>query len=120
MNFLWVFLGGGLGSVCRYGISRMLSGYSFTFPWATFAANILACALLGFLVAMNARGLLKPSLQYLLMTGFCGGFSTFSTFSYESLVLLQNGQLSYALWNILLSCLLGLIAVYLGLKLGGI
>ena len=120
MSFLWVFLGGGLGSVCRYGVARLLAGQHLSFPWATFAANLLACMLLGLLVALNARGMLRPNIQYMLMTGFCGGFSTFSTFSYESYVLIQNGQLNYALGNILLSCLLGLLAVYLGLKLGGL
>lgn len=119
MAFFWVFLGGGLGSISRYGIARGLGPQHFSFPWATFVANLLACFLLGFLVALHAKGLLKAHLPYLLMTGFCGGFSTFSTFAYESFLLLQNGQTSMAFLNILGSCLLGLAGIYLGLRLGG-
>ncbi len=120
MSFFWVFLGGGLGSICRYGIAKLLANQAYTFPWATLLANILACIILGYLVAMNAKGLLKPSMQYLLMTGFCGGFSTFSTFAYENFALLENGMTNHAIGNIALSLLLGLGGIYLGLKLGGL
>ncbi|HKK76847.1 MAG TPA: fluoride efflux transporter CrcB [Saprospiraceae bacterium] len=119
MAFFWVFMGGGLGSICRYGIARGLGPQHFSFPWATFAANLLACAILGFLVALNAKGLLKSHLPYLLMTGFCGGFSTFSTFAYESFLLFQNGQTAMAFANMLGSFILGLLGIYLGLRLGG-
>ncbi|MEO0339292.1 MAG: fluoride efflux transporter CrcB [Bacteroidota bacterium] len=120
MSFFWVFLGGGLGSVCRYGIAKLLAHHEFTFPWATLIANILACIILGLLVALNAKGVLKPNLQYLLMTGFCGGFSTFSTFAYENFQLLENGMTNYAIGNIAISLILGLGGIYLGLKLGGL
>ena len=119
MNFFWVFLGGGLGSVCRYGIAKWIKPDHLIFPWATFLANFLACIALGLLVAMNSKGLLKPNLQYALMTGFCGGFSTFSTFAYESLILFQNGQITYAFANMLGSFLMGIVGLYLGLRLGG-
>lgn len=118
MAFFWVFIGGGLGSICRYAIARGLGPQHFTFPWATFLANLLSCILLGFLVALQAKGLVKNHLPYLLMTGFCGGFSTFSTFAYESFVLLQNGQTGAAIGNMVGSFLVGLAGIYFGLRLG--
>lgn len=120
MAYFWVFLGGGLGSIFRYGIAKQLSPAQLNWPWATFIANLLACLILGFLVALNAKGLLKSNLQYLLMTGFCGGFSTFSTFAYESFILFQNGQPTAAFLNIIGSFVFGLIGLYLGMKLGGL
>jgi CrcB protein len=119
MAFFWVFIGGGLGSISRYGIARLLGPQHFSFPWATFLANLLACLILGFLVALNAKGVLKTHLPYLLMTGFCGGFSTFSTFAYESFVLFQSGHSGMAFANIIGSFLVGLAGIYLGLRLGG-
>lgn len=88
-----VFLGGGLGSVVRYGIARALPATS-GFPWATFTANSLSGlvlgAVLGILLASPAPG--GDRWRLLLVTGFCGGFSTFSTFSNDGLAMLQSGQ----------------------------
>lgn len=119
MAFFWVFIGGGLGSISRYGIARLMGPQHYSFPWATILANLLACLILGFLVALNAKGQLRPNLPFLLMTGFCGGFSTFSTFAYESFFLFQNGQTGAAFINIIGSFLIGLAGIYLGLRLGG-
>ncbi|MEM6380454.1 MAG: fluoride efflux transporter CrcB [Bacteroidota bacterium] len=120
MTYFWVFLGGGIGSIFRYGIAKQINTESFSWPWATFIANLLACLCLGVLVALNAKGILKGNLPVLLMTGFCGGFSTFSTFAYESLVLFQNGQPQAAFMNIFGSVIFGIFGLYLGLKLGGL
>lgn len=120
MTYFWVFLGGGLGSMLRYGIAKQINTESWSWPWATFLANLLACLCLGVLVALNSKGILKGNLPVLLMTGFCGGFSTFSTFAYESLVLFQNGQTQAALLNIFGSLIFGMLGLYLGIKLGGL
>lgn len=116
MNFLFVFLGGGLGSICRYGIALLLKPYTFQFPYATFCANVLSGILIGFLMA---KGQVMQSPQKLLwMTGFCGGFSTFSTFSAETFQLFQSGNTLYAIVNIVGSILVCLLAIAFGLKLG--
>lgn len=119
LNYVLVFIGGGLGSICRYGISHLLQSYKTTFPLATFFANILACLILGYLIGMNLKGGLAHPHRFLLMTGFCGGFSTFSTFSSETLLLLQQGEFFYGMLNIFLSLVICLICVYVGMKMAG-
>ncbi len=116
-NFLLIFLGGGLGSLCRWGIAASIRNYTITFPLGTFLANFISCFILGMLIAYSFKGNLSPTYRALLMTGFCGGFSTFSTFSAESLHLLQVGQINLAFVNIAGSITVGLLSVWLGMKL---
>jgi len=117
MQIIWVFLGGGLGSLCRYGIARWLSGYALTFPWATLVANVLACVVLGFLIGLDLQNKASTPIRLLFMTGFCGGFSTFSTFTAETFQLFELGHTMQAFGNIVGSVLLCLLAVFIGLKL---
>lgn len=117
MNLVWVFVGGGLGSSCRYGIARLLAHYNLDFPIATFLANIISCVILGYLVGLTLKEGLSENMKLLLMTGFCGGFSTFSTYSSESFQLLQNGNIAIALLYIGLSIVVCLICIWLGIKL---
>ena len=112
-----VFLGGGLGSVCRYGIAHWLRRYEFVFPLATLCANLLSCILLGALVGLSLRQAASHPHRYLWMVGFCGGFSTFSTFTHETYALLQNGQTTYAILNVAVSLLICLLGIWLGLML---
>lgn len=118
MLYVWVFLGGGLGSVCRYGIAEGLKPYQANFPLGTLVANLLACLLLGFLSVYAAEGYLSEKQRLLWATGFCGGFSTFSTFAQESFNLGSAGAWGLALLNVLGSLVLGLVGVYWGLQLG--
>ena len=115
--YLLVFAGGGLGSICRYGIARYLENHDLTFPLATFIANAISCIILGVLIGMNLKETMHAHYRFLLMTGFCGGFSTFSTFSGETLLLIQSGSFFHAFSNIGLSLLVCLFCIYLGLKL---
>ena len=117
MNYLLVFIGGGLGSICRYWISVLLKNQNFIFPWATFVANAFSCIVLGALVGWSLKNGANDFQKYLLMIGFCGGFSTFSTFSNETFQLLQSGNLLYAFGNILLSLVVCLICIFIGIKM---
>lgn len=118
MNFILVFIGGGLGSICRYGISLMMKSHGYIFPLATLAANALSCIILGALVGATLKnGDASDVQKYLLMTGFCGGFSTFSTFTNETFQLFQNGNLMYAFGNIFLSLMICLLCIFIGVRL---
>ncbi len=116
-SFLAVFIGGGLGSICRYGIARILQPFEFVFPWATFVANLISCIVLGGLIGWFMKNATQDAIKLLWLTGFCGGFSTFSTFTYETYALLQEGNYFYACTNICLSLLVCLVGIWLGLKL---
>ena len=118
MIYLAIFLGGGLGSLLRYGTTKVANSmFHNILPIGTIISNILACLLLGiFLVALKNQ--LKESvfLTNFLVIGLCGGYSTFSTFSNETIVLFQNGDWIYALLNILISLSACLVILYLVLK----
>ena len=116
MNALWVFIGGGLGSLLRYGIS--LAGWRFGwfqhgFPWATLLANLLACVAMASLLLWAPTQSSTSTWRLLGMVGFCGGLSTFSTFSLENYQLLQQGAWSALLMNILLNTL-GCLLIFWG------
>jgi CrcB protein len=115
LNWLAVFLGGGLGSLCRYGISQYIN--SSAFPWATLIANGLACLVLGLAIGYSSRLGWAAPWKLLAATGFCGGFSTFSTFAKEAFDLAEQGIPWFALAYVLLSLLVGLLALYVGLFL---
>lgn len=88
-NLLLVALGGALGSVGRYLFSRWMTG---TFPWGTLTVNLLGSLLIGLLTGLVAKGSLSPEMKLLLVTGFCGGFTTFSTFANESFSMMKAGD----------------------------
>lgn len=115
MTYLWVFVGGGLGSLCRFGLGQWLNR-SGSYPWGTLLANGLACIILGTLVAYASKQSLSTEVRLLLMTGFCGGFSTFSTFSNELLQMLRQTDYVSALSYLLMSLLFGLLAIWLGMR----
>ncbi len=118
-NLLFVGIGGGAGSIARYLISLLTHKYyQNTFPLATFIVNIIGCLLIGFLLGVFSKNFPgSPELKLLLISGFCGGLTTFSAFSSENMVLLQNGHIITALSYILFSITLGLAAVFTGLAL---
>ncbi|MEN9919398.1 MAG: fluoride efflux transporter CrcB [Bacteroidota bacterium] len=115
-QILLVGLGGGCGSVFRYLTSLCVTNYYVgKFPLSTFVANILGCILIGFLIGASDRyAVLNSDMRLLLITGFCGGYTTFSTFSSENLALFSNGFYFTLVIYIVLSIILGLLAVYLG------
>ncbi|MBX7095166.1 MAG: fluoride efflux transporter CrcB [Flavobacteriales bacterium] len=113
MNLLMVFIGGGAGSVLRYLLSGQIqSWWNSKFPLGTLLVNVLAGIIL-ILVALFLKSKNSESLYLLLATGFCGGLSTFSTFSYENLQLIQSGNSLMALLNIVISVAAGLLSMYI-------
>lgn len=112
---LFIFLGGGLGSVLRFLISSYTQKWwkINTFPFGTFLVNVLGCFLIGYLSSY----LKVDHHRFLFITGFCGAFTTFSTFSLESFQLYQQGEILILLSYIILSIIIGLIAIYWGLHI---
>ena len=109
-----VFLGGGAGSLCRYAISSWLTHIDGVMPWATLSANVAACLILGLLIRYNVDHTMQSSAWLLLATGFCGGFSTFSTFAGELVSYLQQGDMLLACGYLLTSVLMGIAAIFVG------
>ncbi len=126
LNILYVFLGGGVGSVLRYLVSLVWKHCqdccsccaSTAFPWPTLVVNVLGCFLIGLFYQFSSVWGLSPSARLLLTTGLCGGFTTFSTFSYEGLTLLRSGLYGTFVLYFLLSLLLGLVAVSIPVCMG--
>lgn len=115
-NLLLVGFGGGVGSMLRYLCQKWISeSYQNTFPLGTFLVNISGCFLIGVLYALGERSnLLSPQLRFLLITGLCGGYTTFSTFAFENFSLLRIGDMSNFLLNVIGSIVTGIIAVFIG------
>lgn len=113
-----VFIGGGLGSVLRFIFGKFLNSSENGIPYGTFAANIIGSLLIGIILGMAAKNDTLTSNQTLLLaTGFCGGFTTFSTFAYENHVFLKSGDFtSFAIYTIA-SFIIGFLAVFFGMYL---
>ena len=118
-NIFLVLLGGGIGSVVRYLLSYFLTRNSTTqFPWATFITNGLGCLLIGLLFGyIQKNNVQNETLKLLLITGFCGGFTTFSTFSLENIQFIQNQNYNLALLYTISSIFIGFLGVLIGFKL---
>ena len=116
-NIILVGVGGFLGSVFRYLVTILVARqFTTSFPLGTLTVNIVGCFLIGILFALSEKGnLLTPEWRIFLTTGFCGGFTTFSTFSYESIRLLQDGEILYLSLNVIVSVVIGFASTYLGM-----
>lgn len=114
MNWLLVFLGGGLGSLSRYGISEWMRAHvKNAFPLATLCSNLISCLVMGITLAYLAQRQEAPAaIRIFLVVGFCGGFSTFSTFSFETMELFRSGNVVVAAINILISVLSCMLILY--------
>jgi CrcB protein len=115
-NILLVLAGSAAGGSARYITSMLIQSKNNTsFPMGTFAINILGCFIIGMVYAVAARNATTGSdIKLLLATGFCGGFTTFSAFAFENLELFKSGQQLTALIYIIISVVLGILAVVLG------
>ncbi len=118
MNILYVALGGALGSTLRYLLSKWVDGSTNdAYPFGTFTVNIIGCLLIGALSALVSKSTLSLEMRLLLVTGFCGGFTTFSTFANESLSLMRTQDWLTFIVYVTLSLWLGIGAVWLGNKI---
>lgn len=114
-EFLLVGIGGMIGSMARYAASLLLPALSF--PLATFVVNILGCLIIGIVFGYTQQGNINPALRLLLATGICGGFTTFSTFSAETLLLLRDGNILLAMLYVGGSLSAGIFCTWLGMRL---
>ncbi len=118
LNYLLVALGGALGSIARFWASGVLANrFGEAFPWGTLLVNVSGSFLIGLFATLTApegRWLVGPAGRTFFMTGFCGGYTTFSSFSLQTLSLAEDGEWLYACGNVLLSVVLCLLGVWLG------
>ena len=113
-----VFIGGGFGSVLRYIIGKWLNNTENGIPYGTFAANILGSLLIGIILGYTSKNeTISQNTTLLLATGFCGGFTTFSTFAYESHVFLKSGDFTTFAFYTIASFAIGFLAVFAGMYL---
>jgi fluoride exporter len=119
MTAIYIFIGGGLGAVFRYLIGRV-STFVFdqNFPISTLVANFLACIIVGgFMYGLGDGKWMGFNLKPLIIVGFCGGLSTFSTFSFETIELIKSQHIMLAVFNVILSVLMCLLVLYFFSKL---
>ena len=122
LNSLVVAIGGALGSLARYWVAELFAAWGMSaFPWATLAANVSGSLLIGLIASLtgpDGRMLVAPETRLFWMVGICGGYTTFSSFSLQTLTLAQTGDWPRAGLNVALSLLLCLAAVAAGYMLG--
>ena len=111
-----VFIGGGIGSILRFLFNKIEIVSENNFPYSTFISNFLGCFILGLVLGYFIKSENPNSVMFVFLTvGLCGGFTTFSSFSYENLQLLQNGEILTFLIYLLGSLMVGIISVYVGM-----
>ena len=125
MSVLYVALGGAIGAAARYLAGLWIAAsLGAGFPWGTFFVNVTGSFLIGIVLVLVERGTLPAEARLFLAVGILGGYTTFSSFSYETLQLLNGGDVVPVLFNTIGQLLIGLLAVYLGVifarTLGGI
>ena len=119
-RWLLVALGGGLGSLSRYAVSGLAhKAFGDTFAWGTFAVNVLGCLVIGFMFALaDQKQIISSSVRLFFMVGFLGAFTTFSTYSLESMNFIRNGESFLALANVAANNLVGAAFVVVGFLVG--
>ena len=119
MAIIYVALGSALGGVARYFVSKIITAYAAgMFPWGTFVVNVVGCFIIGLVYGFLDRGgVMSENTRLFLTVGFCGGFTTFSTFAHENFLLFQSGNfLTLAAYGSL-SLFVGILLAYLGFSI---
>jgi CrcB protein len=116
-NLILIGIGSFAGGIGRYLTQQFVQKhYPSSIPYGTLTANVLGCFVIGLVYALSSKGnILSPEMRLLLATGVCGGYTTFSSFAYENVNLLQDGEFFYFSLYLILSLVIGLGAVYLGI-----
>lgn len=118
MTYVWIAVGSALGGVSRFACSRFIAlWFGETFPWGTLAVNVVGSFVIGFFATLSGpdgRVMISPDMRQFVTVGFCGGYTTFSSFSWQTLELIRNNDLAEAGGNVLLSVALCMLAVWLG------
>ena len=118
MSYLWIFVGGGLGSISRFIFSGLIANkFGQVFPWGTLLVNISGCFIIGFfstLTGTEGRWLVPPAARQFVMIGICGGYTTFSSFTLQTLDLARDGEWLRVFGNVVGSVVLCLAGVWLG------
>jgi CrcB protein len=118
VTYLWIALGGALGSMARYGCSGLVARwFGETFPWGTLAINVVGSLVIGFFATLtgpDGRVVASPDARQFVMVGICGGYTTFSSFSLQTLNLARGGDMFGAGANVVASVVLCLLAVWIG------
>jgi CrcB protein len=122
VKFINLIIGGAAGTIARYALDGFVCRIcGISFPCGTLAVNLIGCFIIGFLVSVSEnKFLLGPNARLLLMIGFCGGFTTFSTFMLETSNLIKDGQSIRAFMNVLISVVIGFVVFRIGVLLGEI
>ena len=117
-NLFLVFIGGGFGSVLRFVIGKWLNNSENGIPYGTFVANVLGSLFIGVILGYAAKNdALSQNSTLLLATGFCGGFTTFSTFAYENAELMKSGEINTFLIYTCISIIIGFAAIFIGIQI---
>jgi CrcB protein len=119
-RIIWVAVAGAAGTLARYGLTEWVKGqFGLAFPWGTFAVNMIGSFLFGLVWALaNERGILSSEIRLILLTGFMGAFTTFSTFMFETGNFLADARWGLAIANVALSLIVGLVCLFAGLGIG--
>jgi len=119
LKYVAVGVGGFLGAIARYALGTYIGGrYGLRFPLGTFIINVSGSFLIGLILTLLARTTASAYWRYLIPIGFIGAYTTFSTFEYETLRAIQEGQLMTGFLNVALSLVVGFVAVWVGAELG--
>jgi CrcB protein len=124
LTYLWIAIGGALGSVARYGCSDLAArSFGATFPWGTLIVNVVGSFVIGAFATLtgpDGRWMVSPDARIFVTIGICGGYTTFSSFSLQTLNLMRTGEMGAAAVNILGSVVLCLAAVWAGYVVGAL
>lgn len=119
-NLLVIAVGGALGSICRFAVSKFVQDYSGSgFSWGTTTVNVIGCFVIGLLWSLsNEKDFLSPASRFFFMIGFLGAFTTFSTYALETINFYRENELLFMAANILLNNLIGFIMIIMGIWVG--